>query len=50
MTFENGACDCSVDVFAFTEEGATVVEAAFDFDNSLFANVELREASGEAEL
>ena len=50
MTFENGACDCSVDVAAFAEECATVVEAAFDFGNSLFADVELREASGETEL
>ena len=50
MAFEDGACYCSVYVFAFAEEGATLVEAAFDFGNSVFANIELREARCEAEL
>ena len=50
MAFEDGAGNGAVDVAAFAEEGATLVEAAFDFGNSVFANVELREASGEAEL
>ena len=50
MAFEDGAGNGAVDIFALAEEGATLVEAAFDFGNCVFANVELREASGEAEL
>ena len=50
MAFEDGAGYGAVYVFAFAEECATFVETAFDFGNGLFANVELREASSEAEL
>ena len=50
MAFEDGAGNGAVDIFALAEEGATLVETAFDFGNCVFANVELREASGEAEL
>ena len=45
MAFENGAGYGAVYVAAFAEECATLVEAVFDFGNSVFANIELREAS-----
>ena len=39
--FEDGAGYGAVDVAVFAEEGATLVEAAFDFGYGFFANVEL---------
>ena len=48
--FEDGAGYGAVDVAVFAEEGASLVEAAFDFGNGLFADVKLREASFESEL
>ena len=50
MAFEDGAGYGAVYVAAFAEECATLIETAFDFGDCLFANVELREASGKAEL
>ena len=39
--FEDGAGYGAVDVATFAEEGASLVEAAFDFGNGFFSDVEL---------